>query len=279
MMAYVTLLSTSSYLPGVLALNESLKQTGTNHPMVVGISSHLSRDIQAQLVRAGMLIRIIDPSTAIPAELVHGNGHWGHTFDKIQLFDLTEFSKLVYVDSDMLILSNIDELFDKPHMAGVAAGRLVHPDWTRLNGGLMVIVPQAGLAGKIFATLPQALAESKASGGSAIGDQDLINAYYPGWSSSAELEVCQGYNVFQCHLDAYIENHGYCLPDKDPSNTERRVKIVHFIGPRKPWMNGAVIRQILRRFKKGKSVKWEHRVFVAYKKLLDQVGSAPLQQT
>lgn len=279
MMAYVTLLSTRSYLPGVLALNESLKQTGTSHPMVVGISSHLSRDIQAQLGRAGMLVRIIDPSIAIPAELVRGNGHWGHTFDKIQFFDLTEFSKLVYVDSDMLILSNIDELFDKPHMAGVAAGRLVHPDWTRLNGGLMVIVPQAGLAGKIFATLPQALAEGKTSGGSAIGDQDLINAYYPGWSSSAELEIGQGYNVFQCHLDAYIENHGYCLPDKDPSNTERRVKLVHFIGPRKPWMNGAVIRQFIRRFKKGKSVKWEHRVFVAYKKLLDQVDNARLQQT
>ena len=44
---------------------------------------------------------------------------------------------------------------------------------------------------------------------------------------------------------------------------------MHFIGPRKPWMKGAVIRQYWRLLKNGSAVKWEHRLFSEYKKLLD----------
>jgi glycogenin len=278
MKAYATLLSTRNYLPGVLALHESLRRHGARYPLVVGISAGLDEQTKHQLRQAGILVRDIPPSLAIPKEMVDGNGHWGHTFDKIQLFGLTEFSKLVYVDSDMIVLSNIDELFDKPHMSGVAAGRLVNPDWKRLNGGLMVIEPQAGLAEKIFGALPQALAEMKERGDHAIGDQDLLNAYYPGWASTPELEVDQGYNVFQCHLDDYIEKHDYRLPD-DTAHGGRAVKIVHFIGPRKPWMKGAVIRHYLRVLREGRAVKWERRMFGVYKKLLDSVQRRVASQT
>ena len=40
--------------------------------------------------------------------MIAGNGHWGYTFDKIHLFGLHEFSKLVYVDSDMIVRANMD---------------------------------------------------------------------------------------------------------------------------------------------------------------------------
>ena len=159
MRAYITLLSTENYLPGVLALHESLRRTGTPHPLVVAISAHLPPHIDQMLEDAAMAVRRIPESTAIPSEIINGNGHWGYTFDKIHLFGLDEFSKLVYVDSDMIVLANMDELFDKPHMSAVPAGRLIHADWTRLNGGLLVIEPDAKLVDDIFAVLPQAMKE------------------------------------------------------------------------------------------------------------------------
>lgn len=267
MRAYVTLLCTESYLPGVLALHQSLRRSGTPYPFVVAVSALISPAVELQLLRAGMLVRRNPVTTAIPQEMIEGNGHWGHTFDKVHLFGLVEFSKLVYVDSDMMVLANIDELFDRPHMSGVPAGRLVHPDWIRLNGGLLVIEPQEQLADRIFATLPQALEEVAALGGKASGDQDLLNAYYPAWRNTPELELDQGYNVFQCYLDIHIEKHGYRLPDVQ-SGTGPPVKIVHFIGPHKPWMKGAVIRHYLRRLRRGRAVKWEAQLFSEYKKLL-----------
>lgn len=267
MRAYATLLSTETYLPGVLALHQSLRRSGTAYPLVVAVSAHLPRAVELPMLQAGILVRRIPESTAIPKEMIENNGHWGHTFDKVHLFGLVEFSKLVYVDSDMMVLTNIDELFDKPHMSGVPAGRLVHPDWIRLNGGLLVIEPQEQLADRIFATLPQALEEVAALGGKASGDQDLLNAYYPAWCNTPELELDQGYNVFQCYLDIHIEKHGYRLPG-DKSGSGPPVKIVHFIGPRKPWMKGAVVRHYLRRLRRGESVKWESQLFSVYKKLL-----------
>jgi glycogenin len=270
--AYVTLLSTESYLPGVLALHESLKRTGTPYPFATAVSAHIPREFDDVLERAGVIVRRIPESTAIPKEMIENNGHWGHTFDKVHLFGLSEFEKLVYVDSDMIVLENMDELFDKPHMSAVPAGLLVHKDWTRLNGGLLVIEPEEGLADGIFATLPQALAEVAAMGVTASGDQDLLNAYYPNWRTTPELQLDQGYNMFQCYLDLHIEKHGFHLPhpfSKRSGAGGQRIKIVHFIGPRKPWMKGAVLRQYWRVLKNGGAVKWEHRLFSEYKKLLD----------
>ena len=272
MRAYITLLSTESYLPGVLALYESLKRTGTPYPFVTAISAHIDPEIDAVLEAAGILVRRIPETTAIPKDMVESNGHWGHTFDKVHLFGLPGFDKLVYVDSDMIVLENMDELFHKPHMSAVAAGRLVESESDRLNGGLMVIKPEAKLADGIFATLPKALAEVAAIGGQAIGDQDLINAYYPDWRTTPELQLDQGYNLFQCYLDLYIEKHGFRLPQqlsKAPGKTGQTIKIVHFIGPRKPWMKGALIRQYWRLLKNGRAVKWEHQLFSEYRKLLD----------
>ena len=272
MRAYITLLSTESYLPGVLALHESLKRTATPYPLVTAISAHIAPEIDTVLVAAGIIVRRIPETTAIPKDMVENNGHWGHTFDKVHLFSLPGFDKLVYVDSDMIVLENMDEIFDKPHMSAVAAGLLVESDSYRLNGGLMVIEPEARLADGIFATLPKALAEVATMGGHAIGDQDLINAYYPDWRTTPELQLDQGYNLFQCYLDSYIEKHGFTLPQHLSEGSEKNgqaIKIVHFIGPRKPWMKGAVIRQYWRLLKNGSAVKWEHKLFSVYKKLLD----------
>ena len=280
MRAYCTLLSTESYLPGVLALHESLKRTGTPHPFMTAVSAHIAHDIDGVLGQAGIIVRRIPESTAIPKEMIENNGHWGHTFDKVHLFGLHEFEKLVYVDSDMIVLDNMDELFDKPHMSAVPAGLLVHKDWTRLNGGLLVIEPEEKLADGIFAMLPQALAEVAAMGLTASGDQDLLNAYYPHWRTTPELQLDQGYNMFQCYLDVHIERHGFRLPHKFSKRSGeggQPIKIVHFIGARKPWMKGAVIRQYWRVLKNGRAVKWEHKLFAEYKKLLDDIRPVTYQ--
>ena len=267
MRAYITLLSTESYLPGVLALHESLRRSGTPHPLVAAISAHLPPQIDPVLERAGIVGRRIPENTVIPREMIEGNGHWGHTFDKIHLFGLNEFSKLVYVDSDMIVLANMDELFDKPHMSAVPAGRLLHADWTRLNGGLLVIEPEQKLVDNIFSALPQAMKDVAEMGAQAIGDQDLLNAYYTNWRDQPELELDQGYNVFQAHLDQYIDEHGYRLPRQEGRDGPL-IKIVHFVGAVKPWMKGASFRHHVRILKNGGALKWENRMFSTYKKLI-----------
>ena len=269
MKSYVTSLSTESYLPGVFALNESLRRVESSHPLLVLTSPGIVPAVSNKLLQAGMAVKGVPASVPVPADLKAASGHWGHTFDKLHVFGLTEYDKLVYVDSDMIVLTNIDELFDKPHMSAVAAGQLLNPAWNRLNSGLMAIVPESGLPEKIALTLDKARSDQALGGATAIGDQDLINAYYSKWASSPELHLDQGYNVFQCDLDAYIEKQGYRLPE-DAGQHERTVKIVHFIGPQKPWMKGASLKHYVNVVRKRGAVRWERRIFSAYKKVIKQ---------
>ncbi len=270
MKAYVTLLSTQNYLPGVIGLFNSLQQVKSAHPLWVGVSSSIPREVDEVLQERGMHVIRLPESITIPSSLKEKSGHWAHTFDKLHIFGLTDFSKLVYVDSDMMVMKNIDELFEKPHMSAVAAGRLVNPSWERLNSGLMVIEPELGLPERIAGTLQKALQEITALGNEAIGDQDLINAYYSDWPRSAKLHLDDGYNVFHMHTDAYIDEHQYRLLDSgdDELGAAKLIRIAHFIGPDKPWMKWAALRHSINAFRRRSSTKWERKVFKMYRKLL-----------
>lgn len=265
--SFVTLLSTESYVPGVLALNESLRRFKSKYPLLVVVSRGIQSSTRALLEKSGMQLVTCSEAMDVPLEIKNKSGHWGNTFDKICIFGLTDFSKLVYVDSDMIMLRNIDELFDKPHMSAVAAGQLLYPDWIRLNSGIMVIEPEQGLPEKIMKTLEKSISEVDALGGKALGDQDLINAYYAEWPTSTELHLDQGYNIFQAHLDAYIDKNSYALPSENMA-LKKPVSIVHFIGKDKPWMRFSMLKHLLNLFKKKSAFRWENKVFFKYKKLL-----------
>jgi glycogenin glucosyltransferase len=233
----------------------------------VVVSNKIQTSTKELLEKTGMRVATCSESMDVPVEIKNKSGHWGNTFDKIYIFGLTDYSKLVYVDSDMIMLRNIDELFDKPHMSAVSAGKFLYPHWTRLNSGIMVIEPEQGLPEKIMKTLGNFLVEVAALDGKALGDQDLINAYYAEWPTSTELHLDEGYNIFQSHLDAYIDKNAYELPDENKPS-EKPVSIVHFIGKDKPWMRFSVLKHLINLLKKKSSSRWQNKVFFKYKKLL-----------
>ncbi|AEG94353.1 glycosyltransferase [Ramlibacter tataouinensis] len=272
MKAYVTLLSTADYLPGVLCLAKSLRATGTPHPLVVGLSASLPAECDEVLRQAQLPTVRLPAASPVPRTMEQNGHHWGRTFDKLHLFGLAHYSKLVYLDSDMLVLSSLDELFERPHLSAVPAGRLVHPDWDRLNSGLMVIEPDADLPRAIGNRLDNALATAAQAGNQAIGDQDLINAWAPGWPSSG-LQLDEGYNVFDSLLDDYLDR-GYALPTQPGGDGAKPVKVVHFIGPVKPWHPRALGRHWLRSLQ-GRTSPAQRQMFRLYRHWLRQ----PLRPT
>lgn len=242
---YITLLATDSYLPGVLVLQLCLARAGAKHALYVGVSAGVS-DIARDQLRAHGLAVIELASVVLPGKVEQELSHWLHSFDKLKIFSLTGFRKLVYLDSDLLVLRNIDELFSLPHMSTVCAGRKFpgNDSWSGVNSGLMVVEPRTGLSEAMERLIPAVLAS-----GESVGDQDVIQAFYP-WAQLAALELGQGYNVFSIYLDYYIKN-------RDDALRGEPVRVIHFIGRKKPWMrSGAeMIKHCLRLVWAGK--KWE----------------------
>jgi alpha-N-acetylglucosamine transferase len=150
-----------------------------------------------------------------------------YTLDKLLIFGLTEFEKLVFLDSDLWLLENLDFLFDRPHMTATKADN-VFKDWDYLNSGTMVIEPNVmvleGLLEKV-----KDIHKKRAQ----FGDQDVVQEYYPDWNSQTKLILPQKYNIFIYLLEDYCKLKNYHLKGNGQENS---IAIVHFAGKVKPWM-------------------------------------------
>jgi glycogenin glucosyltransferase len=271
MRAFITLLSTPDYLPGVACLAASLRETGTATPLVVAIGAGVQSTVERMVRRMPGVSRVLrlGGDSLLPAWASRQAHQWSFTFDKLQIFGLQEFTKLVYLDSDMVVLAPLDDLFEAPHMAAVAAGRLVQPDWTRLNSGLMVIEPETSLPQRIASGFDTAVREMVENGRPALGDQDVINSYYADWPHAGP-QLDQGYNVFFDHLEAYLASGEYALPGTRADSAARIVRIVHFTGRHKPWMARAQVGHFLAQVR-GRLGPGQLHVLRTYKRLLRRV--------
>lgn len=137
-----------------------------------------------------------------------------YAFTKINLWRLTQFRKIVYVDADVVSLRAPDELFDTTALFA-AAPDVGWPD--AFNTGVMVLTPRMGdfLALKTLA----------ATGDSFDGaDQGLLNQYFEhkGWQ-----RLSFTYNSTPSANYQYEPAYRY---------HKAKISMVHFIGKNKPWM-------------------------------------------
>lgn len=235
---YATLLSTVSYIPGVIVLHRSLQKYGqTKYPFVCICSKNISEEMLEPLKREGINCRRLNRSAIDNLYMPNRNNdfeHWNYTFDKLLLWEMTEYDKIVFLDSDMLVLANIDNLFDYPNFSAIQAGYLQDSTWVRLNSGTIVIEPDTGTCEKLISQIPITTAKFIAAGKN-VGDQDVLNDYCPQWPEKKELHLPEGYNLFFKYVSSYHKKYGF--------NYRKNIHVVHFVGSDKPWM-GSRIRKI-----------------------------------
>ena len=223
---YVTLLSTDSYLMGVLLLAKSLLEVDAHYPLLVVCSNAVSDKSKRILARYGLGYITLDEAIEVDTtkyNVAPGYEHWNNTLDKLYVFSLTGYDKVIFLDSDMMVVRNIDHLFDAPHMSAVVADVFNEPDLRKLNSGMMVIEPNK----KDFEGMVNLWTSGEIKLANA-GDQDVIRAWFKDWESHPELRLPQGYNVF----------YSDCQWLAKPEQVEP-VYVIHFIGPRKPWQVSA----------------------------------------
>ena len=138
------------------------------------------------------------------------------SFTKIALWRLTQFSRLVYVDADIVALRSPDELFDlKSRFAAVPD--VGWPDC--FNSGVMALTPNM----QDFYGL-QALARSGVSFDGA--DQGLLNTHFSrsNWERLSFTYNCTPSGNYQ-YAPAY-------------RHFASQIHLIHFIGRDKPWTTG-----------------------------------------
>lgn len=237
--AYITISTGKIYLLGIMAMYLSLKQTGTKIPLYAMLPSDLIKEEEKlceQLKENGINIIEYNNSISIPQQLIdnnenHGDRRFSHTFDKLLVFEQTQFDKIVYLDADIYILHNLDHLFQLPHMSAMIAGKSYpgNEDWVDLTSGIMTIVPEQGLSAKFEKLIPDVI---RAKG--ICGDQDILQAYYSDWPQHPELDMGEKYGVIAYYAKYYEKHLGYKYTNNvaDPHS----VAVIHYAGEKKPWM-------------------------------------------
>ncbi|KAI0639251.1 glycosyltransferase family 8 protein [Trametes polyzona] len=112
--AYLTLLTTKDYLPGVLVLHKSLVDAGSKYPLVVMATPALPQEVRDVVMRRGISIRDVDPLYPKDGkhQLAAHDVRFAETWTKVRVFELVEYDRLVVLDADMVVRRNMDELLD-----------------------------------------------------------------------------------------------------------------------------------------------------------------------
>ncbi len=128
-----------SYVPGALAMAQSLRDARTRHPIVCMVTDDVPKDAVAQLsllfdsVVAVPYIahRTNPPKSSRQTELYKG---WiDKSFTKWNCLALTEYDRVGFVDADIIAMTNIDDLFELPPPAATYANAYAQP-WTQERG-------------------------------------------------------------------------------------------------------------------------------------------------
>lgn len=271
MNAYITIISTDSYLPGALVLYKSLIKVNSKYKLYVLISKGVSELSENKLISLGINTIRINESIELADDIKGQNdsggfSQWNYTLDKLYIFDRNEFDKLVYLDSDMMVTKNIDELFNYDHISAVVAGKLMPTNrtWDKLNSGTMVIKPVQGERIKILSKLDEVIKTKKH-----FGDQDLLQEYYKNWASESNLHLDQKYNVFNSTVEYYVKEEGYNCNFKKPD--EKTLAVIHFEGGEKPWFLSKAkrIKKIIQYIKNRKFNNL--KIYIMYFKLLGSI--------
>ncbi|KAI1186427.1 nucleotide-diphospho-sugar transferase [Nemania serpens] len=111
---WTTLLTNRAYFGGLLVLDHSLRKSGSRYQLKVMVTRDVERDEEYMraFVAAGIPTIVVDKIEPAPRDGKVNRGTW----EKLAPWSFTDYERVVLLDSDQVILQNIDYMmeFDLP---------------------------------------------------------------------------------------------------------------------------------------------------------------------
>lgn len=190
----------------------SLMETKPKYPIACMVGKYVKKETRDFLTDI-FNVNVIDVSDVDLSEKIYDtNGVLVSDCNcsgKMALYRLNQYDKIVYLDTDTLIVKNIDELFQEPDGS---MARYCWDEKQRLNGGILVCVPNDDTNN----AFKKYIADSVNIGRFIIpDDQEWLMHYY----NSPKLNYC--YNTVVSDLNRYKDSVLFDIGS---------VKVFHFVG-------------------------------------------------
>eukprot|EP00897_Mesotaenium_endlicherianum_P004510 jgi/Mesen1/4087/ME000214S03274 len=202
-----------------MVLVHSLRSTKTPYDVVVltkntsSSTRHIFRALGAKVDPAPSQVPLL-----APALLSITNVTLSCFSLKFQLWSLTQYTKVLFLDHHMLALENMDEVFERPQLTAAPDNDL--PD--RFNPGLMLLEPSLDTYAKMLTAFSQLQTELP------VGAEDLMffNHFFSDWPRLGPAHhLDYGYNA--------ISKLGYSATWNEWVHP--KLKAVHFLGHFERW--------------------------------------------
>lgn len=193
----------AEYVLGIQVLMQSIKLTGTPYDLVVLASDSVSE--QTKRIFRSIGCRVLDV-TNIENPFLGGtlrNKNFIYTLNKLHVWNLLEYERIVYLDADNVLIRNADELFLCGHFCAV----FMNP--CHFHTGLLVVTPDASEYQRLLSALGHLESFDGADQGflSSMYSQDLRRAqlFKPGRAQEMQQNLPKGMRL----PVGYNINHKY----------------------------------------------------------------------
>ncbi|XP_020549785.1 putative UDP-glucuronate:xylan alpha-glucuronosyltransferase 5 [Sesamum indicum] len=205
--AYVSVLhSSEDYVCGAIALAQSIIRSNSTKDLILLVDDSISTKSLQGLKAAGWKIKHI---TRIRSPHARSETYNEWNYSKLRIWQLTEYSKLIFIDSDFIVLRNTDEFFIYPQLSAAGNSRYV------FNSGFMLVEP----SNCTFETLMRQRIKVASYNG---GDQGFLNEMFMWWHRwPTKLNFLKDFNLLP----------NYSMHELIPQD----VYALHYLGF-KPWM-------------------------------------------
>ncbi|KAF5001684.1 hypothetical protein FGRMN_851 [Fusarium graminum] len=109
---WTTLITNTDYLPGLLTLEHSLRTVNSRYPLVALYTDSFPPEGHAALRARGIATQHIPYLLPTKGKDFTNDPRFYDCWSKLTPFSLIEYERVVQLDSDMLVLRNMDELMD-----------------------------------------------------------------------------------------------------------------------------------------------------------------------
>jgi len=212
--AYFTLVARDKYVDGTICMFKSLRDK-TRYPLIA-MTLDISVASRARLIDLGIQLLDVEMIESVNAGIGENKPRlkdFTYTYTKLHVFGFTQYDKIIFLDSDLIVIKSIDHLFDEVAEDFGACAQT--PYYEHLfNSGVMVIKPDRD----VFNDLMEKKDTLPTVDGS---DQGFLNSYFMNWKK-LDIKYNAGKRI-------YSETPGHWVTIDH--------HVIHFVGG-KPWLGG-----------------------------------------
>uniref|UniRef100_A0A0A0L9E3 Hexosyltransferase n=1 Tax=Cucumis sativus TaxID=3659 RepID=A0A0A0L9E3_CUCSA len=114
--AYVTFLAgDGDYVKGVVGLAKGLRKVKSAYPLVVAVLPDVPEEHRRVLESQGCIVKEIEPVYPPENQTRFAMAYYVINYSKLRIWEFVEYNKMVYLDGDIQVYENIDELLELPN--------------------------------------------------------------------------------------------------------------------------------------------------------------------